>query len=63
MGQTVRNVIYVLVLLFLLMFIFAILGHGLYGDYQQGDPQNWGSLAAAFFTLFSLVTVIFVHFI
>ncbi|XP_029141623.1 cation channel sperm-associated protein 3 [Protobothrops mucrosquamatus] len=57
MGQTVKNVIYVLVLLFLLMFIFAILGHGLYGDYQHGDPQNWGTLAAAFFTLFSLVTV------
>ncbi|KAL7985760.1 hypothetical protein Chor_010926 [Crotalus horridus] len=56
MGQTVKNVIYVLVLLFLLMFIFAILGHGLYGDYQHGDPQNWGTLAAAFFTLFSLVT-------
>lgn len=62
MGQTVKNVIYVLVLLFLLIFIFAILGHGLYGDRQQGDPQNWGSLAAAFFTLFSLVTVIFMHF-
>uniref|UniRef100_A0A670YM31 Cation channel sperm associated 3 n=1 Tax=Pseudonaja textilis TaxID=8673 RepID=A0A670YM31_PSETE len=57
MGQTVKNVIYVLVLLFLLMFIFAVLGHGLYGDEQHGDPQNWGSLAAAFFTLFSLVTV------
>ncbi|KAK9406550.1 CATSPER3: Cation channel sperm associated 3 [Crotalus adamanteus] len=62
MGQTVKNVIYVLVLLFLLMFIFAILGHGLYGDYQHGDPQNWGTLAAAFFTLFSLVTVISLHF-
>ncbi|XP_007431260.1 cation channel sperm-associated protein 3 [Python bivittatus] len=56
-GQTVKNVIYVLVLLFLLIFIFAILGHGLYGDRQHGDPQNWGTLAAAFFTLFSLVTV------
>ncbi|XP_063148955.1 cation channel sperm-associated protein 3 [Candoia aspera] len=56
-GHTVKNVIYVLVLLFLLMFIFAILGHGLYGNPQHGDPQNWGTLAAAFFTLFSLVTV------
>ncbi|XP_061469386.1 cation channel sperm-associated protein 3 [Rhineura floridana] len=57
LGQTAKNVIYVLVLLFLLMFIFAILGHGLYGDPERGDAHNWGTLAAAFFTLFSLVTV------
>ncbi|XP_060621283.2 cation channel sperm-associated protein 3 [Anolis sagrei] len=57
LRQTVKNVIYVLVLLFLLMLIFAILGHGLYGDPTHGDYKNWGTLAAAFFTLFSLVTV------
>ncbi|XP_062826425.1 cation channel sperm-associated protein 3 isoform X3 [Anolis carolinensis] len=57
LRQTVKNVIYVLVLLFLLMLIFAILGHGLYGDPTYGDYKNWGTLAAAFFTLFSLVTV------
>ncbi|XP_053232817.1 cation channel sperm-associated protein 3 isoform X2 [Podarcis raffonei] len=55
--ETAKNVIYVLVLLFLLMFIFAILGQGLYGDPDHGDTRNWGTLAAAFFTLFSLVTV------
>ncbi|XP_067423564.1 cation channel sperm-associated protein 3 [Emydura macquarii macquarii] len=57
LGQTVKTVIYVLVLLFLLMFIFAILGYGLYGDPETGDRKNWGNLASAFFTLFSLVTV------
>uniref|UniRef100_A0A8C8SEV5 Cation channel sperm associated 3 n=1 Tax=Pelusios castaneus TaxID=367368 RepID=A0A8C8SEV5_9SAUR len=57
LGQTVKTVIYVLVLLFLLMFIFAILGYGLYGDPDTGDSKNWGNLASAFFTLFSLVTV------
>ncbi|XP_042310084.1 cation channel sperm-associated protein 3 [Sceloporus undulatus] len=57
LGKTMKNVIYVLVLLFLVMFIFAILGHGLYGDTDRGDSKNWGTLAAAFFTLFSLVTV------
>ncbi|XP_066469021.1 cation channel sperm-associated protein 3 [Tiliqua scincoides] len=56
LGQTAKNVIYVLVLLFLLMFVFAILGHGMFGDPVTGD-KNWTSLAAAFFTLFSLVTV------
>lgn len=59
LGQTAKNVIYVLVLLFLLIFIFAILGHDLYGDPETGDEKNWGSLPSAFFTLFSLVTVIF----
>ncbi|XP_024076395.1 cation channel sperm-associated protein 3-like, partial [Terrapene carolina triunguis] len=57
LGQTVKTVIYVLVLLFLLMFIFAILGYGLYGDPETGDSKNWGNLASAFFTLFCLVTV------
>ncbi|XP_077182913.1 cation channel sperm-associated protein 3 isoform X3 [Paroedura picta] len=57
LGQTAKNVIYVLVLLFLLMFIFAILGHELYGDPATGDMRNWGNLPSAFFTLFSLVTV------
>ncbi|KAH0629786.1 hypothetical protein JD844_012154 [Phrynosoma platyrhinos] len=57
LAKTMKNVIYILVLLFLLMFIFAILGHGLYGDPDRGDFKNWGTLAAAFFTLFSLVTV------
>ncbi|KAJ6667949.1 hypothetical protein lerEdw1_016270 [Lerista edwardsae] len=56
LAQTAKNVIYVLVLLFLLMFVFAILGHGLFGDPVTGD-KNWTSLAAAFFTLLSLVTV------
>uniref|UniRef100_K7F984 Cation channel sperm associated 3 n=1 Tax=Pelodiscus sinensis TaxID=13735 RepID=K7F984_PELSI len=57
LGQTVKAVTYVLVLLFLLMFIFAILGYGLYGDPDTGDSKNWGNLASALFTLFSLVTV------
>ncbi|XP_062443556.1 cation channel sperm-associated protein 3 isoform X2 [Rhea pennata] len=57
LGQMVKTVMYVLILLFLLMFIFAILGHGLYGVPETGDTENWGNMEAAFFTLFSLVTV------
>uniref|UniRef100_A0A8C4JUH9 Cation channel sperm associated 3 n=3 Tax=Dromaius novaehollandiae TaxID=8790 RepID=A0A8C4JUH9_DRONO len=57
LGQMVKTVMYVLILLFLLMFIFAILGHGLYGDPETGDTENWGNMEAAFLTLFSLVTV------
>uniref|UniRef100_A0A8C5KYV3 Cation channel, sperm associated 3 n=1 Tax=Jaculus jaculus TaxID=51337 RepID=A0A8C5KYV3_JACJA len=56
-GQTVYTVVSVLTLLFLLMFIFAILGFCLFGTTDKADLNNWGNLAAAFFTLFSLATV------
>lgn len=46
-----------LTLLFVLMYIFAILGFCLFGMPEKGDLNNWGNLAAAFFTLFSLATV------
>ncbi|KAG8506531.1 Cation channel sperm-associated protein 3 [Galemys pyrenaicus] len=57
MGQTVYTVASVLILLFLLMYIFAVLGFCLFGDPDGGDLDNWGNLAVAFFTLFSLITV------
>ncbi|CAD7687878.1 unnamed protein product [Nyctereutes procyonoides] len=56
-GQTAYIVASVLILLFLLMYIFAILGFCLFGVPDKGDPNNWGNLAVAFFTLFSLATV------
>ncbi|XP_012617658.1 cation channel sperm-associated protein 3 [Microcebus murinus] len=57
LGQTVYTVASVLILLFILMYIFAILGFCLFGVPDRGDHENWGNLAAAFFTLFSLATV------
>lgn len=57
LGQTVQTVMYALILLLLLMFVFAILGHGWYGDPKTGDAESWGSLKAALFTLFNLVAV------
>ncbi|XP_004405521.1 PREDICTED: cation channel sperm-associated protein 3 [Odobenus rosmarus divergens] len=56
-GQTAYIVASVLFLLFVLMFIFAILGFCLFGLPDRGDQDNWGNLAVAFFTLFSLATV------
>ncbi|XP_055980742.1 cation channel sperm-associated protein 3 [Sorex fumeus] len=56
-GQTVYSVASVLSMLFILMYIFAILGFCLFGSSEAGDQKNWGSLALAFFTLFSLATV------
>lgn len=57
LGQTVQTVMYALILLFLLMVVFAILGHGWCRDPKTRDTEDWGSLKAALFTIFSLVTV------
>uniref|UniRef100_A0A4W2FI44 Cation channel sperm associated 3 n=1 Tax=Bos indicus x Bos taurus TaxID=30522 RepID=A0A4W2FI44_BOBOX len=57
MGQTAYTVASVLILFFVLMYIFAILGFCLFGLPEGGDMNNWGNLALAFFTLFSLATV------
>ncbi|XP_035140979.1 cation channel sperm-associated protein 3 isoform X1 [Callithrix jacchus] len=57
MRQTVYTVASVLLLLFLLMYIFGILGFCLFGSQDRGDYDNWGNLPVAFFTLFSLATV------
>nr|XP_023371953.1 cation channel sperm-associated protein 3 isoform X1 [Otolemur garnettii] len=57
LGQTVYTVASVLTLLFILMYIFAVLGFCLFGVPDNGDQTNWGNLAVAFFTLFSLATV------
>ncbi|XP_062309626.1 cation channel sperm-associated protein 3-like [Osmerus eperlanus] len=55
--KTLKSVVLVLSLMFLLMYIFALIGFYNYGDPDTGDPENWGDLGSAFFTLFSLVTV------
>ncbi|KAM6970033.1 cation channel sperm-associated protein 3-like [Aplochiton taeniatus] len=55
--KTMKSVVYVLGLMFLLMFLFAIIGFYYFGDPITGDPDNWGDLGNALFTLFSLVTV------
>ncbi|XP_032483144.1 cation channel sperm-associated protein 3 [Phocoena sinus] len=57
MGQTACTVASVLVLLFVLMYVFAVLGFCLFGVPESADLNNWGNLALAFFTLFSLATV------
>ncbi|XP_063058641.1 cation channel sperm-associated protein 3-like [Engraulis encrasicolus] len=55
--KTMKSLTYVLALMVWLMFIFAVIGHEYYGDVDTGDPENWGDIGSAFFTLFSLVTV------
>ncbi|XP_062398098.1 cation channel sperm-associated protein 3-like [Sardina pilchardus] len=55
--KTMKSLMYVLTLMLLLMFIFAVIGHEFFGEPVVGDPEHWGDIGSAFFTLFSLVTV------
>ncbi|RXM92733.1 Cation channel sperm-associated protein 3 [Acipenser ruthenus] len=34
------------------------MGYYFFGDPETGDPDNWGDLGSALFTLFSLVTIV-----
>uniref|UniRef100_H0VLK5 Cation channel sperm associated 3 n=1 Tax=Cavia porcellus TaxID=10141 RepID=H0VLK5_CAVPO len=56
-GQIVYTVASVLILFFILLYIFAILGFYLFEVLESSDMNIWGSLETIFFTLFSLATV------
>lgn len=58
MGQIVYTVASVLILFFILLYIFAILGFYLFEVLESSDMNIWGSLETIFFTLFSLATVL-----
>lgn len=49
-----------LFLLFILMFIFSIVGYYWFGYDQSGDQQNWGTFGKAMLSLFTYVTVSFI---
>uniref|UniRef100_A0A8C4TFA5 Ion transport domain-containing protein n=1 Tax=Erpetoichthys calabaricus TaxID=27687 RepID=A0A8C4TFA5_ERPCA len=51
------SIYFAIALLFMWMFVFAMLGSHFFGDEEDGDLENWGTFALAMFTLFSLVTV------
>ncbi|XP_013362629.1 PREDICTED: cation channel sperm-associated protein 3 isoform X2 [Chinchilla lanigera] len=55
-AQIMYTVASVLILFFILLYIFAILGFYLFGVLDRVD-MSWGSLDTIFFTLFSLATV------
>ncbi|KAG2457874.1 CTSR3 protein, partial [Polypterus senegalus] len=57
MVRMMKNVVSAIALLFMWMFVFAMLGSHFFGDEEDGDLENWGTFALAMFTLFSLVTV------
>ena len=46
-----------LFLLFILMFIFSVVGYYWFGFDQNGDKENWGTFGRAMLSLFTFVTV------
>jgi len=54
MLRSIPSMTHILVLLGLLMYVYAILGHSLFAAH---DPRNWGSLAVALGTLFQILTL------
>lgn len=48
-----------LFLLFILMFIFSIIGYYWFGYDETGDQENWGTIGRAMLSLFTFVTVSF----
>ena len=50
-------VLHLLLLLFILMFIFAIIGYNFFGYDERGDRRNWGNFGVAMLSLFNFVTV------
>ena len=56
--QTFKSsVFYLLLLLLVLMFLFAIMGYYLFGYEDNGDKRNWGSFGQSMLSLFTFVTV------
>ncbi|CAH1792478.1 unnamed protein product [Owenia fusiformis] len=52
--QSVQSMGAIIMLILLFMYIFAVVGRGLYGHL---DPERFGNLGVAFFTLFQLMTL------
>jgi voltage-gated sodium channel len=52
--RSIPSLAHVLLLLFLILYVYAILGHHLFG---ATEPETWGSLGAALLTLFQVLTL------
>jgi voltage-gated sodium channel len=52
--RSIPSLAHVLLLLFLILYVYAILGHHLFG---AAAPDDWGSLGAALLTLFQVLTL------
>ena len=55
--KTAAGVFYIVFLLLLLIYIFAVVGYYTFGFDETGDRENWGTLDRAMMSLFVFVTV------
>mmetsp|Transcript_6874 Transcript_6874/g.10788 ORF Transcript_6874/g.10788 Transcript_6874/m.10788 type:complete len:514 (+) Transcript_6874:208-1749(+) len=54
--KTMGSVLNLVLLLFLIMYVFAVMGFYFFGDPDNGDKSAWGTLPACLLTLFDFVT-------
>ncbi|XP_058614483.1 cation channel sperm-associated protein 3-like isoform X1 [Onychostoma macrolepis] len=54
-GLKKASLIYLLI--FVIVLVFAMAGHSFFGDANRGDPEHWGDLGTALFTLFRLLVL------
>jgi len=54
LGKGISSVTYIIVLLFLIYYLFAVLG---VGTFRRNDPFHFGSIGVAMMTLFRMSTL------
>ncbi|XP_074649066.1 cation channel sperm-associated protein 3-like [Tubulanus polymorphus] len=52
-----KSVINIVILLFIMMFLFAIMGYYFFGYREESDLENWGNITVALKSLFTYVTL------
>ena len=57
LATFLNAIIPLLFFLFIIMFIFSIIGYYWFGFDQTGDLENWGTIGRALLSLFTYVTV------
>ncbi|KNC47916.1 cation channel sperm-associated protein 3 [Thecamonas trahens ATCC 50062] len=55
--KTLGDIVYLLGLLFLVIFVYAIIGYYLFGYEEYHDRERWGTLGDGIISLFTFVTV------
>lgn len=55
--KTLGDIVYLFCLLFLVIFVYAIIGYYLFGFEEDQDRERWGTLGDAILSLFTFVTV------